>query len=479
MPTGSLSGRGKALWEQVYNESKKNGDSQEIAARKAWAAVKSAGWHKNKDGEWVKSKSELAEFSLAIKKASVDPKTGERRWRADTSDIGVDSHGDSMSLELFSDFVRRIESGEQPPEEFRSDFWSGGEPYLSISHYPDLNGDAAPGISEKTYVDGAFLKAKGRIFNNPLGDAAWSTIKYELEHKSEVRDPVRISIAFLDYQHQHKLSGTTWSRSDETPFCIECLRAEVNDKPNPKLYLKGHLIHYAMTRVPVNKRTIMEADMTTRMEDAESIVGKAMAEELEKKAADLVGKAELVIKAENDEQAPAPEKPDGEQITVPAIKVDNPPELTEVVNDLAKEVKELALLVKALVVDKAKKADKEPDPEDPEEGAEGEEEGKMKGKKHMMKSETEEVEEVAAPADPQAVLAQMLSEAFAGAIAPLTQKMDILIASQSPKTPANQTPVRRSLNPADVAPVLRSENKTKPGGAMSISDFARKSVGLE
>jgi hypothetical protein len=473
MPTGSLKGAGKALWEKVYDASKKAGDDQETAARKAWAAVKSAGWHKNKDGEWVKSKSELSEFSLAIKKASVDPKTGERRWRADTSDIGEDSHGDSMSLELFSDFVRRIESNEQPPEEYRSEFWQGGEPYLSISHYPDLNGDAAPGISEKTYVDGAFLKARGRIFNNKLGDAAWNTIKYELEHKSEVRDPVRISIAFLDYEHQHKSTGTVYTRTENAPFCMECLLAEVNQRPNPKIYRKGHLIHYAMTRVPVNKRTIMEADMTTRMEDAESIIGKSLAEELEEKAA-LVGKAELVIKSENDEQAPAPEKEATEQVTVPAIKVDNPPELTEVVAGLTEQVKELSLLVKSLV---ERKMDKEPDPKDKDEAAEGEEECKGEGcgdkKKMPMKSEVVEV------VDTQVAMVQMLSEAFAGAMAPLTQKMDILIAAQTQRTtPANAAPARRSLNPADVQPILRAET-TQPGAPMSISTYARKSVGIE
>jgi hypothetical protein len=51
--TGTLSGEGKALWEKVYNSSKQKGDSEETAAKKAWAAVKNAGWHQKK-GDWVK-----------------------------------------------------------------------------------------------------------------------------------------------------------------------------------------------------------------------------------------------------------------------------------------------------------------------------------------------------------------------------------------------------------------------------------------
>jgi hypothetical protein len=70
----------------------------------------------------------------------------------------------------------------------------------------------------------------------------------------------------------------------------------------PKEYMRGQLIHEAMTRVPVNTRTLMEVEraMTTRKEDAESIIGEELAEELEEQAK-LVGKSQaLVIKAEDD-----------------------------------------------------------------------------------------------------------------------------------------------------------------------------------
>lgn len=65
-----------------------------------------------------------------------------------------------------------------------------------------------------------------------------------------------------------------------------------------KVYLKGHLVHLALTRVPVNQRTIMEVDksMATQKEDAASIVSEELAEELEaKEKAELVGKADILV----------------------------------------------------------------------------------------------------------------------------------------------------------------------------------------
>ena len=77
---------------------------------------------------------ELTEFSLVIK-ASQDPVTNEMRWKASASDVGEDSFNDNMSIELYQDFVRRIESSELAPEQFRSNFWMGvclTYPYLTI-----------------------------------------------------------------------------------------------------------------------------------------------------------------------------------------------------------------------------------------------------------------------------------------------------------------------------------------------------------
>ena len=80
MPTGSLPEGGKKLYEKVYNEELKGnckGD-KECAAKRAWGAVKNAGWKKDASGEWHK-KAELQEFSLIIKRTFVDDKNVKKR----------------------------------------------------------------------------------------------------------------------------------------------------------------------------------------------------------------------------------------------------------------------------------------------------------------------------------------------------------------------------------------------------------------
>jgi hypothetical protein len=194
---------------------------------------------------------------------------------------------------------------------FCSEFWSGGIPYLSVSHYDDLNGNGVPGIPDVVYVDGKILKAKGKYFDTPLGRACFKSVCESLHAAPE--KPVRISIAFYDYMHRHKSTGIIFERKSLDDSCKECLREAVDKfldgkESDGKEYLRGHLIHLAHTRVPVNKRTNMEVDrsMTTKLEDAESIVGEELAKELDEKEKSLVGKSEatpsdaLVIKAESE-----------------------------------------------------------------------------------------------------------------------------------------------------------------------------------
>jgi len=286
-------------WRKIFNAAydgtcKDEGDRRdECAARVAWSQI---------DEKYKGKSSPVARFSMAITKASLDEATGEMRWVASASDTDEDSYGDNMSLELFQDFIRRIEENEPAPEEFRSEFWQGGKPYLSISHYPDLNGKAVPGVIDTVYVDGKFFKSKGRFFDTPLGRACFNAIR---EDKGKAPDEkVRISIAFLDWKHQHKSPGNfTFTRKSTTDICPECLRELIAGKSDGKIFLSGQLIHEAMTRVPVNTRTSMEVDLSmakTRKEDAESIIGEELAEELEKEAA-MVGKSEaLVIKSDEE-----------------------------------------------------------------------------------------------------------------------------------------------------------------------------------
>jgi hypothetical protein len=294
------------IWENVYNSAKAAGDSDEKAAKKAYGALGNAGWHKDeKTDKWV-HKAYLQEFSLRIERAGLDKPTGDLLWRMVASDTDADSYNDSMSLELFQDFLARSNSGELVPEQFRSDFWSGGMPYLSISHYPDLNGDAVPGVVDAIYIDGNYFKAKGKYNKTKLGWACFESVRADLYNpkRQDANDKVRVSIAFLDWKHRHKSNDYVFERSTMDDTCPECMKELLEQilehkEPQGKEFLRGHLIHLAHTRVPVNKRTSMEVEksMTTQKEDAASIVGEELANELEEKAKAITKSEALVIKS--------------------------------------------------------------------------------------------------------------------------------------------------------------------------------------
>jgi len=307
---GNLPQQAKDIYVAAFNNayehtctqsSKKERDA--CAARIAWSAVKRK--YRKAGDKWV-PKADVQEFSLTIKRASFDKATGEMRWRADTSDIDEDSYGDNMSLELYNDFLDRINKNELAPEHFRSEFWKGGMPYLSVSHYPDFDGDGVPGDVKVIYVDGKFLKAKGTFWDTKLGRACFKAVCDDLYGDNKDNDnKVRVSIAFLDYKHKHKSNGFIFERETLDDFCPECLREMITGEQKGKVYLRGQLIHLAMTRVPVNTRTLMEVDksMATRKEDAATIIGEELAEELEEKQAKIVGKSEaLVIKSDDEKK---------------------------------------------------------------------------------------------------------------------------------------------------------------------------------
>lgn len=242
--------------------------------------------------------------SMHITKASLD--RGVMRWAATNSDTDPDLYDERMSLELYKDFIARIENEEELPEEFKSaacsDYWCGGMPYLSISHYPDLNGKAVPGEPLELFVDGQKLKAKGVLFDSPLGHSVWRSLK-EDKHKNP-EEKIRISIGFLDLAHKHGDNGKVWVRESLHSICPECLHGVKN-----KVYVKGYLVHLALTRVPVNRRTEMvleeKADMAkkTRKEDAESIVPPELVEEIETLARVSVGKSDAMVEMSEGENA--------------------------------------------------------------------------------------------------------------------------------------------------------------------------------
>lgn len=242
-------------------------------------------------------------------------------WSAVGSDVDWDLYGEKMSLELYKSMISKINNKIPPPEFYRdevtSDYWQGGMPYLSIAHFSDGNGKAVPGEVHKLYVDGKKLKAKGLLFENPLGTAVWKSLKKdELNYKNLIdEDRIRISIAFIDLAHKHGESGEIFHRKSKTDVCVECRSGK-----GEKIYLDGYLVHLALTRVPVNPRTLMEIDNPmakkskpeTRKEDAESILGdpNLVSEVVE---ATLETKSDVLVEMSEADEEPIIEESKGKK----------------------------------------------------------------------------------------------------------------------------------------------------------------------
>ena len=342
----------QSQWEKVYLFVKNTGKSQSESARIAWNTLKGYGWHKNsKTGDWVNRSDFIPEFSLHVSKASSNH--GVMRWSAVNSDTEWDLYNERMSLDLYKKMLGYIKEEVPPPAIFKdyvcSEYWCGGMPYLSLSHYPDLNGKAVPGEPLELFVDGKQLKASGILFDSDLGKAVFRSLKAD-ENKPLDSDRIRISIAFIDLAHKHTEDGKVFERKSLTSVCPECV-AGIGDK----IYMDGYLVHLALTRVPVNPRTIMTVERSmakkTRKEDAESIVeDKNLIDDIDK-TAKLEHKSEVLVEMANTE----PE--------------DEPEETEPVIED-----------------SKAKKEDESPE----EDSAEDEEEMPMDKKKKVKKSLTEE-----------------------------------------------------------------------------------------
>ena len=253
--------------------------------------------------------SEIVEMSMRIEKASFDKENQIMRWRAVASDTGMDLYDEAMSPELYKDFVDRINNNTPVPEPFKSviceDSWCGGKPYISLAHYKaGTSARNVPGQIEETFVDGTYLKSKGTLNNDPLGLAVFDALNKDLYTKKSDGTPeippeqrIRISIGFLDLQHKHILDDGTekvFDRTDLNQVCQLC-----STGIGRKIYTKGQLVHEALTRVPVNPRTSMEVDKSmdikTKKDDAASIIGEALVEELEAKS---LAEDVLVIKAD-------------------------------------------------------------------------------------------------------------------------------------------------------------------------------------
>lgn len=260
--------------------------------------------------------SAVAEMSLRITKASYNKsEDNPRRWAAVDSDIDEDLYQERMSIELYQDFDRRIKNNEPVPEAFKDVIcevdWCGGMPYLSIAHYKAGSGlKNVPGSVESVYIDGTRLKSKGTLHDTEMGRRVFDALVDDLYKKKsgdEQHLPVRISIGFLDLEHKHRSQvggqDVTFTRDNPGKICPLCAQGI-----GGKIYMKGQLVHLAMTRVPVNPRTAMEVERSmdgieTKRDDAESIIGKDLASELEEKS---IASDMLVVRSDEEGTMPKP-----------------------------------------------------------------------------------------------------------------------------------------------------------------------------
>jgi hypothetical protein len=231
---------------------------------------------------------------MFITRVSEDKQTGVRRWYAVSSGTKWDLYKERMSVALYKDFIRRIEEKEPAPVPFASEAWNGGLPYLGVAHYLDMNGEAIVGPTDQVWIDGKLLKARGRFNQSPLGEASYNAIEKDRLTNRAQAERTRISIAFIDWAHDHG-KGRGFTRKSLTDMCPLCEAGVGN-----KTYTKGQLVHLALTRRPAYPESSIEAlevkSMSKRRDDAASIIGDELADDLERRSKELIGRS-------NDEES--------------------------------------------------------------------------------------------------------------------------------------------------------------------------------
>ena len=193
---------------------------------------------------------------LLITKVAEDKQTGALRWFARASGIERDLYNERMSVVLFDDFINRVERRDEVPEPFSSKAWNGGLPYLGIAHYLDMGGLGIVGTTEQLYIDGDLLKARGQFEKSPMALAAYKSIYDDIENNIPLEQRVRISIAFIDWAHNHEGDGGgEFKRRSLTDRCQLCA-----DGRGEKVYLAGQLVHLALTRIPAYTTATIELE---------------------------------------------------------------------------------------------------------------------------------------------------------------------------------------------------------------------------
>lgn len=227
-------------------------------------------------------------------------KDGTMRWKATCSEATPDKVGESTSVELFKDWIERVETSKTVD-------WLPEPriPFLGVSHYPALDGLGEAGPTEKMYINGKSFKADGTFYQDnkhPVGQIVFEAIRQDpdLIAKGQVDHEIKISAGWWDIAHRH--GDFIFERKAITDKCPMCEKGETAGK----VYLKGQLDHFAATRVPMHPNTeigLEEKSMATRKEDAESIVGEELADKLEAAVNPKTEDKALVSKSEDDQLA--------------------------------------------------------------------------------------------------------------------------------------------------------------------------------
>ncbi len=335
------------------------------AAKIAWSQIRED--YKKVGDKWI-AKSEYDEayhdVLLTITKASLQP-DGSVRWQAVASDTGKDRSEERTSIELFQDWIDRVtykaDVGYLPEPKM---------PFLGVSHYPALDGFGEAGATRRMFIDGNAFKVNG-VFNTDraTGQELLSEIKTELvliKKGGQLEKPIRISAGWWDIEHYHEDSNFLFTRQALTDKCPLCEQGQTNDK----VYKAGQLDHFAATRVPMNPRTSLELEeksmaKITRREDAESIIGPDLADEMERRAT-IVGKSDT----SDDELHPAmvtkatklgdfiKQKREAKDLTIAQLAADTPVAVSTIGDlergDIAKPSKrDLSALATALDVEES------------------------------------------------------------------------------------------------------------------------------
>lgn len=181
---------------------------------------------------------------MFITRVSEDRQTGVKHWFSSASGLERDLYDERMSVDLFRDFIKRAESRDEVPAPFSSKAWNGGLPYLGVAHYLDLDGAGIVGPTEQVYVDGNVFKARGSFNDSPIGTASYTAIKNDIEKNVPSDQRTRVSIAFIDWLHDHEGHGS-FERKSMIERCAMCEKGL-----GEKIYRAGHLVHLALTRRP-------------------------------------------------------------------------------------------------------------------------------------------------------------------------------------------------------------------------------------